>query len=619
MPQMIWKFVDSPVLTPATLFDMNNWASGCTIEIGDDGSKFDISPPELRKVRIANTLTDGSLNGAASFENRFLTFTVGIGPGTKAQKTIILNNLQAELYKPRNLIMYQPDSTRPPVFFRTYRSDDIRVRNQGSGIPEIWFVDCVVEAEPFAIGTRIDIPQVSISNDPATPGPILNANTSFEVDASNWTGIGGTLTRTTAQFHAGVASGTITPDGVTATVRMDNANVAVTGGGTYRAQGWVRNAVARSIALNVNWYDASSVYITTSSGSVSVLANTWTFISNDFTAPSNAAFGNIIPTMTGTPAATNILWVDEVEIHRLSLSGSGYWDIVGIVGDVPTPAFVKISDLGSQGKAWLATRAFNNPAGLTHFVQAEAATLGTDTTVVADTAASGNSRTNTSFATNAGMVTRLTMTLPNGSDPAALRGRYRVIMRATAATAAINISMRWRQSGGGDFVPGPIVNVDLTPPNWKYYDMGIIEFPAPQMLPDYAGYSGLNTQHAATPLAIEVQRNSGTGVLLVDWIMILPATERLCSIFQQAANASGWICLDGPNDATYGLASGSTPFGTTRILDNKQGIVTRQGGLPMLVPGPTNRWYFIHNESSNNATETVDISYWPRWKEVASV
>lgn len=476
MPQMVWKFVDTPVAVPATLFDMNSWASGCVLDMGDDSGKFDISPPELRKTRIANTLTDGSLNGASSFENRFLVFSLGIGPGTKAQKTATLNNLQAELYKPRNLIMYQPDSTRPPVFFRTYRSDDIKVKNRGSGIDEIWKVDCVVEAEPFAIGIRIDLSQVSVSNDPA------------------------------------------------------------------------------------------------------------------------AASGN-----------------------------KTFWDITGIVGDVPTPAFVRISDLGAHGTAWLATRAFNNPTTLTHFVQAEAATLGTDTTAAADAAASsvvpgtGNARTSTTFATNAGMVTRLTMTLPNASNAAALRGRYRVIARVAGITAASNVSLRWRQSNAGDFVPGPIVTVDLTPPNWRFLDLGILEFPAPQMSPEYVGWSGLQTQHATSPLGIEAQRNSGTGGLLFDWVMILPATERMCSLWQTTANAGGWICLDGENDATYGLASGSTPFGGTRILDNKMGIVTRQGGLPMLIPSITNRWYLIHNESANNTLETVDISYWPRWKEVASV
>lgn len=465
MPQMVWKFVDQPIATPATLFDMNNWSAGCVVDMGQT---FDISPPVLRKTKVANNLSDGSLNTAASFENRNLVFSVGIGPGTKAWKSSLLNNLMSELYKPKNLLMYQMDSTRPPVFFRTFRSDDVKVVTRGSGVDEIWRIDLNVEAEPFAIGPRIDIPQFVVSNDPA--------------------------------------------------------------------------------------------------------------------------------------AATNPM----------------RFDITGIVGDVPTPAFVRISDLGPQGKALLATRTFGNPTSLTLSQQAESATLGTDATVAADAAASNGSRVNISFSTNAAMTTRLTMTQPNGTDPVALRGRYRVFARITALTAAINVTLRWRQTGGGDYVPGPLNTTDLTPPNWEMLDLGVLEFPAPQMAPEQMGYSNLPTQHANTDIQIQAARNSGSGTLLIDYLFLMPATERFCALFQWAAVPSGWMVLDGPNDATYGLAAGSTPFGATRIIDNKQGIITRQGGLPMLVPGLTNRWWFSHNESANGITETVDISYWPRWKEVAT-
>lgn len=466
MPQMIWKFVDSPVAVPATLYDMNSWAAGCVVDMDKE---FDISPPVLRRTKATNNLTDGSLNTAGSFENRNLVFSVGIGPGTKAQKTALLNNLMSELYKPRNLLMYCPDISRPPVFFRTFRSDDVKIRNRGSGVDEIWGVDCVVEAEPFAVGARIDLAQIVANNDPS------------------------------------------------------------------------------------------------------------------------AVSGNKV-----------------------------FFDITGIVGDVPTPAFVRLSDMGATSRAILGVRAFGNPTSLTLFQQAESGTLGTNAVISADAAASNGNRVDISFAT-AGWATRLTLTLPNGSDATALRGRYRVIIRVNALTAALNTSIRWKQSAAGDFVPGPQKIIDLATLTWRYLDLGVIDFPAPQMLPEQTGYSNLATQHATSPLQIEAKRNSGTGSLAIDFIQLIPASERYCSIFQQAALPSGWVVIDGPNDSVYGLASGSTPFSATRILDNKQGIITRQGGLPLLVPGLTNRWYLMHNELANNVTETVDISYWPKWKEVASV
>jgi hypothetical protein len=474
MPTMVWKFVDSPVAAPATLFDMNNWNMGATLDFGDDNANFDISPPPLRRVKAVNNFGDGSLNTSESYENRILKFRVGL-TGTKSQKIASLSALEDELYKPRNLLMYQPDSSRSPVFFRTVRSDDYILKNSG-GSAEVWMVDCNVEADPFAIGLRQDIAQVTVNNDPA------------------------------------------------------------------------------------------------------------------------AASGN-----------------------------KTFWDITGVIGDVPTEAFVRISDLGAGGKAFLATRAFNNPTSLTLFAQAETATLGADTTAVADTAASsvvpatGVARSQTTFTGTPGWSARVTFasSLPSGSDLAALRGRYRVIARIAGITSAANVSLRWRQSNAGDSIPGQPVTLDIAPPNWQHVDLGVLEFPPPQQTPATIGYSGLTSQQAANPLQIEAIRNSGAGGLLIDWVALLPADERLCSIFQFSALTSGWLCLDGPNDSCYGLASGSTPFGSTRILDSKQGIVTRQGGLPMLVPAITNRWYLFHNPSANNTTETVDISYWPKYREVA--
>lgn len=472
MPTMDWKFVDSAVTVPATLFDMNNWSMGATLDVGEDGDKFDISPPPLRRIKATNTFGDGSLNTSDSYDNRILKCTVGLS-GTKAQKVANLQNLETELYKPANLIMYRTDTSRSPVFFRTYRSDDYIIKNNG-GSAEIWFVDMNIEAHPFAIGPRIDLSQVTVNNDPA------------------------------------------------------------------------------------------------------------------------AASGN-----------------------------KTFWDITGIIGEVPTEAFVRISDLGATGRAWISTRSFNNPQSLTLFTQAEAATLGADTVAQTDTGASsvvpatGNARTSTSFSTTPGWAARLTFNAPTGTDGAALRGRYRVVARVTGVTSAANVSVRWKQATGGDFVPGLPATLDVAPPNWQHLDLGIIEYPAPQQLPSTIGYSGLTSQHAATPLVIEATRNSGSGGLLIDYVYLLPADERLCTIYQLASIPSGWVCLDGPQDAVYGLASGSTPFGGTRILDNKQGIVTRHGGLPMLVPAVTNRWYFLHNPAANNTTETVDISYWPKYREVA--
>lgn len=467
MATIVWKFVDTPVAAPATLLDMN-LPGNIQLNFSKD---FDISPPPKRRNYAQNMMTEGSLPTQDAYENRVLVFSVMIH-GSKTQKMLLLKALTDEVSKPTNLLMYQPDSSQPPVFFRTFSGDDFKVINNG-GNAEVWQVDFALEAEPFAIGLRRDLASIAVNNDPA------------------------------------------------------------------------------------------------------------------------AASGNKV-----------------------------FFDISGIVGDAATNAFVKTDTMGAGGQAIISTRSVNNPQSLTLLQQAESATLGVDTTSGADAAASGGNRTNTTFASNSGLVARWTFNAPSGTDPSALRGRYRVFGRFAGLTAALNVTLRWRQTINGDFVPGPLVSVDISPPNWQFIDLGIIEYPAPQWVPEQIGYSNLPPGLPATALELQAQRNSGTGTLLCDYFYLIPAQERICCTFQYNDIPGGFICLDGPNDATYGMASGSSPFSSTlstRIVDNQRGIVTRIGGLPMLVPNANQRWYVLHSASANGTIKNFVISYWPRWREVATV
>lgn len=170
-------------------------------------------------------------------------------------------------------------------------------------------------------------------------GPVLNTNPGFETDLTGWTAQGGTFTRSTAQFHAGASSGQIVPDGVTSIVRINSALMPVTAGKSYRAQGWLRCASARTVNLNVNWYDANGVYLSTGSNAMAISANTWTFLFADMLAPAGAAQAIIIPTMTGTPPAGHTLWADEVELHEVI---NGWQRCTSVMLPPPNTASAKV-------------------------------------------------------------------------------------------------------------------------------------------------------------------------------------------------------------------------------------------------------------------------------------
>jgi hypothetical protein len=461
----IWRFVDQPTASPSVFLDMNDGAAWKTL----GGDFFHLPSPPLRRSVATNALTDGGMLTSAAYDLRTIQFTLELTGATEAAREAQMDALVTQLARPNNLLMYQSSLSTNPVFFRTLRSDDYDLNTQF--IPGVaWRVDCTVMAEPFAIGTRRDLAQVTITNDPA--------------------------------------------------------------------------------------------------------------------------------------AGTN----------------PARWDMTGVVGDSPTPAFMRLQGLGAGGTAILSQRTVNNPTAVTVFAQAESATLGTDTSTSAAANTSGGSGTFTTFASNSGLVTRITSAVPTASSAEAFRGRYRVFVRAHSADSTSVFTLRYAQNpaAGQDSINGPQVTFTGDGTNWFLVDLGIAEFPA-FATPTAIGYSGLAPALTAGTLALQAQRNSGTANLDLDYVYLMPADERMC--LARSTGAVGYIVIDGPNDSTYGMASGSSPFSGTlaaRVVDNAGGLVSRMGSAPLLVPGVTNRWHLLVDKATVTTTKTVDVSYWPRWREVAT-
>lgn len=462
MALITWKFVDTPTASPSVLFDMNN---GTTTRLLDPGP--DMPAPPLKRSIAQNAMSDGGLLTSAAYDLRSLKFTVWFNDPSLSNRIALLDSLKRELAKPGNLLMYTPPGGSNPVFFQTLRSDDYLPDYKGAAAVD-WKIQCTVLAQPFAIGVRRDLTQVTITNDPAS-------------------GTNKTL-----------------------------------------------------------------------------------------------------------------------------------WDMTGIVGDSPTPAWVRISNLGAGGVAILGQRTVNNPTAVTVFQQAETATLSSDTTTWSNAVMSGGSGTASSF-TSSTLATRLTFTVPSASSPEALRGRYRVFLRVhTGGTSADFVIRTALNPGAGmDAIYGPQVSYHANT-IWQFLDLGVVDFPA-FPAPAGIGYSGLTPALASAQLAIQASRANGLDNLDVDYVYLMPADERICMVRQ--STALGYVVLDGPNDTAYGMAAGSSPFSGTlssRVVDNAGGLVARIGNAPMLVPGTTNRWYLLVDKQDITTTKTVDVSYWPRWREVAT-
>lgn len=149
--------------------------------------------------------------------------------------------------------------------------------------------------------------------------PVLNATPSFEGGLGTWTGFDATVATVPTPGLAPFADSDVlqvTPGGTGQYPNAGSENIPVTPGALYVLSGWLRPATARNIALNTNWFDASSGYLTTDSNERHVEAGVWSWFEATVTAPTGAATVNLSPTIPNYPPPADIVWAAHVTWRR---------------------------------------------------------------------------------------------------------------------------------------------------------------------------------------------------------------------------------------------------------------------------------------------------------------
>jgi len=152
--------------------------------------------------------------------------------------------------------------------------------------------------------------ELASSNAPAL---LLSVDGGFESGVTGWVPGGGTFVSTNAFKHSGTLSGLMTTTGSPAQTTARAPFVAVTRGQLLNLSGWVYSTgTPGNVKLTVDWYDrylnlASSVSTT----AITLVANTWTFISANFAVPAGTVYAQVGPTISGSPVAGTLLYLDD--------------------------------------------------------------------------------------------------------------------------------------------------------------------------------------------------------------------------------------------------------------------------------------------------------------------
>jgi hypothetical protein len=306
-----------------------------------------------------------------------------------------------------------------------------------------------------------------------------------------------------------------------------------------------------------------------------------------------------------------------------TLTNGLFADLTGIKGDVETPLFIEYAD-GAAGlrRAGFAIGVRSGASPYPNlFQQAEVFTVAADTTVVADAAMSGGSKTRTTFAGFATNTVRLSSNFPKATDPAGAEnwGVFRVFARVAMTVATDTITMAVR--GGAGDQNRSVTLAQKTQP--QLVDLGTID--STSGLPTFGGYGAEYRIADQMGIFVYAARTAGTGNLDIDYLVFVPADECFGAwkAFDDVLNTTDLGVIDGVNDAVYvaEVITGATP--------GRHGLRTTSvsGRLPRVMPG-SNRLVIVETTqsqasppTSNLLTTSISMTcrYWPRYLLVRPV
>lgn len=163
---------------------------------------------------------------------------------------------------------------------------------------------------------------LSVENPTSGNQPVTLTNPDFETNTAGWVGNQGAIARVTSQAHGGAASCQLTPNGSSAQVSLDQTSAGaaapVTVGDSYTFTIWVKSVLGYpEVGPTILWRDAVGTLPggTINGTVIPIPANVWTPLTLTSVAPAGAVAALLRVRMTGTPAASALLFVDDADFR----------------------------------------------------------------------------------------------------------------------------------------------------------------------------------------------------------------------------------------------------------------------------------------------------------------
>lgn len=203
------------------------------------------------------------------------------------------------------------------------RYEHLQVRIKNSGLWSTWasvrvLVSYTAPLVPTLVATPNDATGsivIAITNPPVNL--LSAADASLEVGIGTWVAnVNCAVSQSTTQALDGTHSLRLSSTAA-GDMSAKNTAMAVSPSAQYTAVASFRaDAIPRSCRVKIQWLTAAMAAISTSVGtSVADTTTGWTQVVVTATSPSNAAFAYIIPEVVSAAGATELHYVDEIDLH----------------------------------------------------------------------------------------------------------------------------------------------------------------------------------------------------------------------------------------------------------------------------------------------------------------
>jgi hypothetical protein len=276
-------------------------------------------------------------------------------------------------------------------------------------------------------------------------------------------------------------------------------------------------------------------------------------------------------------------------------SNGCYFDVTGVIGDVPAPPVIIDTVTGSTMQTF-GVRQTGTPSNISvAFLQGESA--GTLTGFsnpggAADAAMSGSGTTNyvRSTAATGNVIWTVTGT---DAQMIANRGTYRAFVVVRISNNTTDWTIADNNGDGTLYQPPRSSSRQIVDLGLRVIGPGI----------NKAGADGLPSPTHSIGTGLDFNRTSGAGTIDVDYLALIPAdTAQLTWDF--AIGASLEQLVDCTQESITGKEAGASAFDGT---GNVGGVASASGGFPSLVPNQTNRFYW-HRYAQGGGTHTISKS-----------